>query len=127
MKNLFSTDRVAAFTVTAFILLAGLTARATVYNWTNTGGGNWSITNNWSPNQVPGATDTAVITTVGIYVVTLDVSPTVAGLDLGASSGSQSFVFAGNTLTVNGPIQVNSQGHFNLASGALAGTNVRGR
>ncbi len=50
----------------------------------------------------------------------------MARLDLGASTGgtTQSLVWAGFTLTVNGPIQVSSYGQFNLSSGALAGTNV---
>ena len=30
--------------------------------WTNTAGGNWNAAANWSPNSVPGLSDTAVIT-----------------------------------------------------------------
>ena len=103
-----------------------VTSQASSVTWTNTSGGNWSTATNWSPNEVPGPADTAVITTAGTYSVTLDVNPTVAGLDLGASSAgsTQSFITAGQTLTVNGPIQVTAQGLFNLASGALEGTNV---
>jgi hypothetical protein len=112
------------------VLLAGLhlsgSVQAADIVWTNTAGGNWSSTNNWSPNQVPSTNDTAVITVAGTYSVTLNVSPTVAGLDLGASTGgtTQSLVWAGFTLTVNGPIQVSSNGQFNLSSGTLSGTNV---
>ncbi|MGA3269239.1 MAG: hypothetical protein ABSE16_20780, partial [Verrucomicrobiota bacterium] len=112
------------------VLLAGMLLsgplQAAQIVWTNTSGGNWNNTDNWSPNQVPSTNDTAVITVAGTYSVTLDVSPTVAGLDLGASTGgtSQILVWAGFTLTVNGPIQVSSNGQLNLSSGALAGTNV---
>ena len=112
------------------VLLAGMhlsgPVQAAQIVWTNTIGGNWNAATNWSPNQVPSTNDTAVITVAGTYSVTLNVSPTVAGLDLGASTGgtTQSLVWAGFTLTVNGPIQVSSNGQFNLSSGALAGTNV---
>ena len=99
---------------------------AATINWTNAASGGWNTATNWNPNSVPSTNDTAIITNAGNYSVTLDVSPTVAGLILGASSGSttQSFFMGGQTLTVNGPIQVNSQGQFNLNGGALAGTNV---
>jgi hypothetical protein len=110
----------------AFFTASVLPSQAATITWTNTSGGNWSGITNWNPNQVPGPADTAVITVAGTYSVTLDVSPSVAGLDLGASTGgtTQSLIWAGQTLTVSGPIQVNSQGQFNLASGALDGTNV---
>jgi hypothetical protein len=110
----------------AFFTASVLPLQAANVVWTNTSGGNWSHTNNWSPNQVPGSASTAVITNAGNYTVTLDVSPTVAGLVLGATNGAteQILSMGGQTLTVNGPIQVNSQGQFNLAIGALAGTNV---
>ena len=99
---------------------------AATINWTNAASGGWNTATNWNPNSVPSTNDTAIITNAGNYSVTLDVSPTVAGLNLGASSGSttQSFFMGGQTLTVNGPIQVSSQGQFNLNGGALAGTNV---
>ncbi|MGD0253642.1 MAG: hypothetical protein ABSC01_13210, partial [Verrucomicrobiota bacterium] len=64
-------------------LLLGGAGQAAQIVWTNTSGGNWNNTNNWSPNQVPSTNDTAVITVAGTYSVTLNVSPTVAGLDLG--------------------------------------------
>jgi hypothetical protein len=128
MKNLFSMERIVAGAAAACLLLAGLSARAAVYDWTNTSGGNWSNTNNWSPNQVPSTNDTANITVAGAasYTVTLDISPTVASLVLGASSGvtTQIFSMGGNTFTVNGPIEVNAQGQFNLNGGELFGTNV---
>jgi hypothetical protein len=110
----------------AFFVASVVPCRASSVTWTNASGGNWSNPTNWSPNEVPGPADTAVITTDGTYSVSLDVSPTVAGLDLGASSAgsAQSLITAGQTLTVNGPIRVTAQGLFNLASGGLEGTNV---
>ena len=55
-------------------VLLGVSGWAADIVWTNTAGGNWSSTNNWSPNQVPGASDTAWITNNGTYTVTLNAS-----------------------------------------------------
>src|ERR1017187_1203256 len=118
--------KVLAATSMAFLFAASFSVHAATINWTNAASGGWNTATNWNPNSVPSTNDTAIITNVGNYSVTLDVSPTVASLNLGASSGSttQNFFMGGQTLTVNGPIQVNSQGQFNLNGGALAGTNV---
>ena len=56
--------------------------------WTNTSGGNWSATNNWSPHQVPTNTDDGSITNAGIYTVTLDVSGVVTNRTLVAGDGA---------------------------------------
>jgi hypothetical protein len=69
---------------------------AATITWTNTLGGNWNVASNWSPNAVPGATDTANITTAGSYSVALNANATVAALTLGAPSGTQ-------TLTIGTP------------------------
>jgi hypothetical protein len=53
------------------------TADAAPITWTNANGGNWSAAVNWSPNQVPGNSDDAIITNAGTYTVKLDISPTV--------------------------------------------------
>ncbi len=105
-------------------MLSLASARAAQITWTNTAGGNWNSALNWSPNQVPGASDTAVITNAAAYTVTLDVSPTVGGLTLGATGGSttQTFLMNGQTFTLNGPCTVNSRGSFTVDSGSLSGT-----
>ena len=106
------------------LLVIGSTiADAATITWTNTAGGNWSGTNNWSPNQVPGSSDDAVITASGTYTVNFDASATIAGMALGGSSGTQTFSLGGNTLTLNGLATINSNGLFNLSGGNLAGTN----
>src|SRR5262245_10627380 len=71
--------------------------------WTNLAGGNWSATNNWSPNSLPGATDSAFITNSGTYTVTLDVAATFAGLTVGGTSGTQTVANSSQVLTINGP------------------------
>jgi RHS repeat-associated protein len=117
-----TSPRLNRIVLAALLLLAELNVPAAVLDWTNTSGGNWSAAVNWSPNQVPGPTDTANITVAGNYTVTLDVSPAVGGLVWGGPG--QSIDVNGQTLTVNGPIQVSAQGQFNVNSGGLAGTNV---
>ena len=110
--------------LTAAVMLVTLTAaQGASITWTNLLGGNWNATNNWSPHQVPGAADTAVITNVGTYTVTLNVSATLTGLVLGASTGvqTQTLAVAGQTLTLNGQATVGSLGLFNVTNGVLAG------
>jgi fibronectin-binding autotransporter adhesin len=102
-------------------LVAVLSAQADTLVWTNTTGGNWSVAANWSPNQVPGSSDTAVITNAGTYTVTLNASATLAGLQLGGASGTQLLAQAANTLTLNGPGTVAPNGRYNWSGGTLAG------
>ena len=105
------------------ILFVATSTPAATLVWTNSAGGNWSGAANWSPNQVPAATDTAVITNDATYTVTLDSSATIAGLVLGApgSANTQTFLINGQTLTLNGLATVNPQGRFNFNNGTLAG------
>jgi hypothetical protein len=94
--------------------------------WTNTAGGNWSNTNNWSPNQTPGSGDVAVITNDASYTVTLDARPTLGGLVLGTTGGTntQTFQLNNQTLTLNGTALVSTNGLFNLNGGILIGSNA---
>jgi len=87
----------------ALLLLASLpamtVAHAATIIWTNTAGGNWSGTNNWSPNQVPGSNDTANVTVAGTYAITLDANANLETLALGgAVSGVQTLQASGFTL-----------------------------
>lgn len=67
--------------------LVALPARAERVVWINTNGGNWSVAANWSPNQVPGASDDAVITNDGTYTVVLNVKAAPGSLTLGGAMG----------------------------------------
>jgi RHS repeat-associated protein len=70
--------------------------------WQNAVSGNWTDGSKWSLGAAPGVNDTAVINATGAgYTVTLDTSPTIAGLTLNSTDAS--FVSRGLTLTVNGP------------------------
>ena len=51
----------------ALLFWAVLPGYANNIAWTNTAGGNWSGVSNWNPNEVPGVSDTAIITNGGIY------------------------------------------------------------
>jgi len=107
----------------ASLLLGGWGHAADIV-WTNTASGNWSSINNWSPNQVPVASDTAWITNNGTYTVTLDASATVNSLALGGTSGQQTLANSSYTLTLNQASVVNTNGLFNLSGGSLAGTGL---
>ena len=96
-------------------------AYSTTITWTNTAGGNWSDASSWNPNQVPGPSDNAVITNAGTYLVTLDVSPVVAALTLGGSSGQQTLATAGNSLTLTNASMVKTNGVLQLEGGVLGG------
>ena len=118
------------------LLMAWAMSRPTIHaatiTWTNTSGGNWSATNNWSPNQVPTNTDNVLITTPGTYTVTLDGYGSVANLTLGAGGGafgvqtfaviSQSLV-ATNSLLVTGGGVLNASGNNAGLSGATTVAN----
>src|SRR5205085_3270620 len=80
--------------------------------WTNIAGGNWSSPANWSPNQVPGASDNVLITAAGTYTVVMDVGTTVASLTVGAGggpSGVQTLGITNNTVFVT-PLTVAAGG-----------------
>src|SRR5687767_8875404 len=79
--------------------------------WTNTAGGDWSNSANWSPNQVPAAADDVLITANGTYSVVMNVPTTVATIILGADSGTQTLVMATPTLTA-GTLTVLQNGIF---------------
>jgi hypothetical protein len=81
--------------VVAFCLAGVLEARATNISWTNTANGNWSNPLNWSPNQVPTATDDV---TLGDVTMTLDIAATASNLTMSADGtvvGANSLVLTG--------------------------------
>jgi hypothetical protein len=108
------------------LLLTLVSASAAQITWTNPAGGTWNSALNWSPNQVPGAADTAIITNNSM-TVSLDVSPTVGGITLGLNGGCAAggtiLALNGQTLTLNGALMVNACGQFTVDSGVLAGTS----
>jgi len=97
-----------------------LTAAGTIA-WANAAGGNWSNAANWNGGVVPGPTDIALITLPGTYTVTFDVSDTIAGLQLGGPSGTQTLALSSKTLGLGAGSQINANGIVSLSASTLNG------
>jgi hypothetical protein len=112
----------------AWLLIASfIPAQGAAISWTNTSGGNWGIAGNWSPNQVPGVADTALIAANGTYTVTLNANAQVASLTLGGSSGIQNLTASGSTLALTNSGTVGAHGVLVLLDSTLSGAlNVNG-
>src|SRR5215467_9336545 len=95
--------------------------RGATITWTNSNGGGWSTASNWSPNQVPGAGDTALINKSGTYTVTLNVNAQVSTLIVGAQSGTQTLRVDNQTLTISNDGAINANGLLNLNSATIGG------
>jgi hypothetical protein len=100
----------------------GFPAWGATITWTNTSGGNWSVTNNWSPNQVPGAADTALMTTSGTYAITNNANSQVASLMLGAAAGTQTLTVNGSMLSLANGGTVGAHGILNFSGSTLTGS-----
>jgi YVTN family beta-propeller protein len=98
-----------------------MVAAAGTMAWSNPAGGNWSNPANWSGGVVPGPTDIAVITLPGTYTVTFDVNDTIAGLQLGGSSGTQTLALSSRTLGLGAGSQINANGVVSLSASTLNG------
>ena len=111
-----------------FVVVAPAQNTPTI-TWTGAENANWSNPLNWSPARVPDATDHVAITSGSN--VTLNVSASIASLQLGLDSGSstQRLTFGGNhTLTLGTNSTVGSRGELYFR-GALNGAGrleVRG-
>ena len=103
-------------------LVAHVTAADIV--WTNLAGGNWNNPTNWSPNQVPGATDNALITNAGTYTVTLNANADITSLTLGGNSGTQTLTNTAFNLTLSANSVVDTNAVFGLGGGLLGGTGT---
>src|SRR5262245_3739040 len=88
---------------------AAMTARTAEIVWTNTSGGDWSVSTNWSPNQVPMDGDAVVITNDGTYTITLDVNSIIDALILGGANGTQTLTNSSRSL-LSDSITVNAKG-----------------
>ncbi len=90
------------------LILGPVTILATVISSAN-GGGNWTATGSWSPAQVPGASDTVIVTSSNPITVNTSVSATSITVNTSA------------TLTNNGSITVSK---VVSASGSFTGTGA---
>ncbi len=96
------------------------------------GTGNWSAAGDWTPTTVPnnggGNVFNVTIDSGGTDNVTLDISPTIASLVLGGSTGSSTLANksgTAETLTITGALTVNTTGSLLFANGSTvtAGAN----
>src|SRR2546425_810219 len=112
----------ATLAVVTISLTFVIPSRGATITWVNPASGTWNNATNWDPNQVPGANDIAFITNNSV-TVTLDVSPSVHGIILGANGdcGASGPILAlnGQTLTLDGPLVVNACGQLSVDSGTL--------
>src|SRR5215471_1739407 len=90
MHSIKRTSPFITFAAAALILITASTAHAGPKAWTSAVSGNWSDGTKWTPAGAPATGDDVSITVSGAtsYTVTLDASPTLASLTLGASSGA---------------------------------------
>src|SRR4051794_35469978 len=109
------------FCVTACAaLFFRLNLQAAEILWTNQAGGNWATAANWNPNQVPGASDNAYITTGGTYTVTVNAATSVNSVTVGGMSGTQTLSLTAGTFTINLASAMGTNGVLSLAGGTLA-------
>ncbi len=108
--------------ITALLGLAAFKSDAASISWTNTSGGDWNVATNWSPNEVPGAADNAVITNAGTYTVAVNANAEAGSLQIGANSGMQTLSLASSTLTLDHASAVNTNGVLALSGGTFGGS-----
>ncbi len=109
MHNTTRTTRTIAMGFGLILPLALLTAdlQAASGTWTNTAGGNWNTSGNWSggiPNAIGDMADFSTIDIPGPTAVNLDIAATVGNMkfnDTGADPDSGYTISGANTLTFN--------------------------
>jgi hypothetical protein len=111
-------------TLVFLALCLGLHAAAATLTWTNAAGGSWDVAANWSPNQVPTAGDTALITTPGTYAVTNSSGGSLATLQAGAASGTQTVHFTGGQWSISGTATFSPSAPLRWSGGTWAGTGT---
>ncbi|HEY4812126.1 MAG TPA: hypothetical protein VIH71_13815, partial [Solirubrobacteraceae bacterium] len=98
--------------------------------FTNTAGGSWSTSANWSKKAPPTSEEEACITANGTYTVTLSAaSASVASLTIGGSSGTQTLAVESNcsgtaSLGSTGGLDVGAHGALTLTNSGLCANGV---
>jgi hypothetical protein len=87
-------------------------------HWTNPAGGNWSDPANWG-GTAPALGDNVFIDLAGTYTVTLDVSPNLGSLTLGAASGTQTLSSDTQTMNLTASSQVGANGELVMINGTI--------
>ncbi|MEI7731935.1 MAG: hypothetical protein WCO56_20345 [Verrucomicrobiota bacterium] len=108
----------------AVLLFSALDSHGANLVRTNLAGGDWNTAANWSPSQVPGASDTAWITNSGTYTVTVTTGSTATNVVVGAVSGAQTLNLSGGTLVLGRTATLGTNGTFLLTGGTIHGGTV---
>ncbi len=98
-----------------------LPTQAATITWINTGGGNWSVAANWSPNQVPGPADDVLITAGGTYLVTQDTFVEISSLTLGGGTGEQTVTNFSKSLILISASVIQGNGTYDFCGNASSG------
>jgi fibronectin-binding autotransporter adhesin len=95
------------------------------YSW-NVSSGDWSAASNWSPNGVPGAADTAIISNGGTVTVSADTSVSSLNLTSGTLAGTAAltvgsgFNWTGGTVTGTGTLTL-----LETVNGTITGSSTK--
>lgn len=91
--------------------------------WNNPAGGSWNQPTNWTPAQVPGAGDSAVIQLAGTYTVDLPSTVTLTSIELGGPGATPTLTLANGILRPTGGT-IGSQSSFNITGGTIEGSGT---
>src|SRR5215831_17073628 len=110
--------------VSVVCVLISDTLRAATLNWTNTAGGDWTVAENWEPNQGPQSGDTATITNSGNYTVTVTNSAAVDSVQLGNGGSGPALTLAGSYLACSGTVSVQAGATLGISQAMLQAGEV---
>ena len=95
MKNRFFAHPLAALFLLTIACSGVFPLQGATIDWKSPVSGDWNTAANWSPAQVPGASDTVFITNNGTYMVTVASGANFNQLRLGSASGTPTLVWSG--------------------------------
>ncbi|HMP82457.1 MAG TPA: hypothetical protein PKA41_07080 [Verrucomicrobiota bacterium] len=111
----------------AILVCCTTAAQGAAIVWTNVLGGDWSVAENWNPNQLPGTSDTALVTNDGDYTIIVDINPAVSNLMIGAQIGTQTVIKTNGELRIHRPSDIGSRAVLNLSATLVStGLTVNG-
>ena len=113
-----------SLSIASLLLLLATAAQAATLLWNNAAGGSWNTAANWSPAQVPGVADDAVITLPGTYTVGATGALSVNSLVLGGGTGAQTLQLTSQTLSLAAASSVAPTGQLNMTNATISGSGT---